>query len=378
MLKAIVNGRIYSEFEFLDDYVLVYNDKISAISEHKEIIKTCDEVIDANGDYVLPGFIDVHIHGYFGVDTMDGDVDGLLLMGREIAKNGVTSYLPTTMNMSKKDIIRALKSVEKAKTIDNEGAQILGVHLEGPFINKKYKGAQPEQFVIHPDMTWLEDYIDLIKIITFAPEIEGARELITQYKDSINFSIGHSGASYEESLEAFKVGAKGVTHLFNAMTGLHHRHPGVVGAALTSDGFVELIADTYHVRKELFEFLLNQIGNERLLLITDCIRGGGLQDGVYTLGGQKVYVNKGKCLLENGTIAGSVLKMHEGLKNFSNNVKVDLQTLIPLVTLNQAKYLSIDDQKGSLAVNKDADIVIMTETFDIVKTIVKGRTVYEV
>lgn len=377
-MKAIVNGKIYTELEFLEDYVLIYNEKITAISKQKEIIRTCDEVVDANGCYVLPGFIDVHIHGYSGVDTMDGDVDGILFIGREIAKNGVTSYLPTTMNMSKKDIIRALKSVRQAKKVNNNGAQILGVHLEGPFINKQYKGAQPEQFVIYPDMTWLEDYIDLIKIITIAPEIEGAKEVIIQYKNSINFSIGHSGASFEDSLEAFDVGAKGVTHLFNAMTGLHHRHPGVVGAVFTSDCFVELIADTFHVKKELFDFLLNQIGNERLLLITDCMRGGGLQDGVYTLGGQKVYVNKRKCILEDGTIAGSVLKMQEGLKNFSDNVKSDLQTLIPLVTLNQAKYLGIDDQKGSLAVNKDADIVIMSDTFDIVKTIVKGRTVYEV
>ncbi|MDW7669795.1 MAG: N-acetylglucosamine-6-phosphate deacetylase, partial [Bacillota bacterium] len=252
-----------------------------------------------------------------------------------------------------------------------------GVHLEGPFINNKFKGAQSEKHIIPVDHEILDRYKDIIKVVTIAPEKDGSLETIKKYKNDMNFSIGHSGATYEEAIEAFEHGACCTTHLFNAMTGLHHRNLGIVGAALTTDCYSELIADNIHVSKNLYEMLVKVKGLNKLLLMTDCIRGGGLGEGVYTLGGQKVNIKNGKCTLDSGTIAGSVLKLNQGFKNFAEASNESIESIVPLITINQAKYLGLEDKLGSLTQGKRADIVIMNDDYDITKTIVKGKLVYE-
>jgi N-acetylglucosamine-6-phosphate deacetylase len=382
-MKAIINGQIYYEGKFQKGKVLIYSNTIESIltqSAYEEIKKHMDEETNAEGNFVVPGFIDVHIHGYQGVDVMNGTTEALNTMKKGLVENGVTSFLATTMTMPKADITKALDAVrevmkEQEKT--SYGATIVGVHLEGPFINAEKKGAQPEEYIIHPEEELVEPYLDLIKVITIAPEVEDSLAFIKKYHKSINFSLGHTSATYEEAMKAFECGACGSTHTFNAMTGMHHRKPGVVTAALTSDCYTELIADKFHVHEGLFPLFIKAKGLQKILLVTDCMQAGGLTEGEYELGGQKVTVSDGKCLLDSGTIAGSVLKLNEGLKNFHENVKEGLEQVLPIVTMNQAKYLGLDHQIGSLEEDKQADIVIMNDQFEIIKTIVKGNIEYE-
>jgi len=376
-MKGIRNGRIYKDGQFVEGQVLIYEKTIVAIQPVDQPTEAEIDWIDAKGAYVLPGFIDVHIHGYKGRDVMDGDEEGIKVISQNILENGVTSFLPTTMTMDMEKIEQAIESVKKVQSNQTTGARILGVHMEGPFINPAYKGAQSAEAIILPTEALVERHKDMIKVITIAPEIEGAMGMIKKYANKINFSIGHTGADYETTIEAIEMGAKSTTHLFNAMTGLHHRNPGVVGAALTSSCYSELIADKIHVHPALFELLGKTKGLDKLLLITDCIQGGGLEEGTYDLGGQEVTVKDGKCTLADGTIAGSVLKLIHGLKTYTESVSYKLEELIPLVTMNQAKYLKVEETIGSLDTGKDADMVIMDEKFIVKKTIVKGRCEYE-
>ncbi len=388
-LKGLKNGRIYYQGKFIEDSVLIYDDEIKDIiaedslegwlkANKLTVTKEDIQWLDAKGGFVVPGFIDVHIHGYMGHDVMDSDEDGLKAISKGIAANGVTSFLPTTMTMHMSKIEEALQTVKKVMSEGTEGAQILGVHMEGPFINEDFKGAQPKDAIIAPDANLVKRHEDILKVITIAPEVNGAMELIEAYKDKINFSLGHTGADYETAMEAIDKGACCVTHLFSAMTGLHHRKPGVVGAAFNSDCYSELIADKIHVNEQLFELVTKVVGLDKLMLITDCMQGGGLPEGEYDLGGQNVWVKDGKCTLESGTIAGSVLTLNKGLQNLSENVSHQLETLIPIVTLNQATYLGLDHKIGTLDKGKEADIVVMDEHCQIKRTIVKGSSVYEV
>ncbi len=378
-MKSIVNGLLIMN-DLISDNVIVFDDTIVDIVTFDDYIKMYkDKVtyeIDAKGNYVSAGFIDVHTHGYMGFDTMNNDTSSISNISNYILKNGVTSFLPTTMTMSKDKIINALENVKNIKD-KNTGAEIIGVHLEGPFINKKYKGAQSEDFIISPDFEFIDKYRDIIKIVTIAPEIKDATKLIHQFSDEINFSLGHTNATYDECVNAMHCGAKGVTHLFNAMTPMNHRELGTVGFGLTSDCYVEVICDNFHISSNLYNLLVKSKGIDKIILITDSIEATALDDGVYNLGGQDVNVKDGKCLLKNGTIAGSTLKLNEALKNFTKNTDLSLTESIKTVTINQAKYLNIDDKVGTLDKNKRANIVIMDFDFEIKKTIIKGEIVYE-
>lgn len=390
----IVKGLVYLNGQFKSNHVIVATDTIEGIYDlndhaqktaYNEMVSTLKAsnqltTVDAEGGYVMPGFIDVHIHGYKGVDVMDAKVSSLEAMKRNLPENGVTDFLATTMTMSKSDIVAALDTV---KTVMNSqadgvsGAEIIGVHLEGPFINEDYKGAQAATYIVGADHDLLERYADIIKVVTIAPEKAGGMEAIEQFSDRMNFSIGHSGATYDQAMAAISKGASSMTHLFSAMTGLKHREPGVVGAAFTTDCYCEVIADNIHMRPELYPLILKIKGIHRMLLITDCMQGGGLAEGEYSLGGQKVLIKDGKCTLESGTIAGSVLKLNKGLENVATSTKEPLADLLPAVTLNQARYLGIEETHGSIDLGKYANIVIMHDDYSIYKTIVKGNVVYE-
>lgn len=382
-MKAIVNGVVCTKNELRNDCVIVFDDKVNNILTCEEFenykVDNSVEIIDANNNFVLAGFIDVHIHGFNNNDTMDCTDDGLIQIQKDLVKNGVTTFLPTTMTMNIDTIKMALDKVERVmKNEDVVGAEIAGVHLEGPFISAKYKGAQSDEFIISPDFDLIEQYKHLIKVVTIAPEIENAQKLIEMYGEEINFSIGHTNATAEQCNEAIEHGAVSFTHLFNAMTPMSHREIGAVGSALTNDTYAELIADKFHVSPQLYDMLVKAKGVDKILLITDCIRAGGLKDGVYNLGGQDVNVSNGRCLLANGTIAGSTLNLNEALKNFTECSSLTLIESIRMVTSNQAEYLKIDDEVGSLDIGKKANIVIMDKSFDVIKTIVKGVVVYEV
>lgn len=381
-MKAIINGIVFYQNQFADQFVVLYEETIHSIvneEEYKSKYHGCEE-FDAKGAYIIPGMIDVHIHGSRGADVMDASQESLATIKNYLVENGVTSFLATTMTMPVDSIRRALQAVRECidhQEIQTEGAQILGVHLEGPYICKEFKGAQNENDIIEPSRELIEEYLDLLKVVTIAPEVPGAMALIREYHDKMCFSLGHSGADFDQSMEAFSLGAKGVTHMFNAMTGLHHRNPGLVGAAMASDCYCELIADQHHVHPGIFSVLTKIKGLDRLLLVTDCMRAGGFQEGTYDLGGQEVYVANGQCKLANGTIAGSVLTLNEGLMNFKGATQSSLEQILPLVTINQARYLGMEDEIGSLEPGKRADIVWVDQEFMIKKTIVKGNVQYE-
>lgn len=375
MVKAIVNGVIVTENEELRGKALLFDDKIIGIVDEDKA--NAEETIDAHGHYVCPGLVDVHIHGYLGEDVSDGSEEGVRKMAKGLLENGVTAFLPTTMTVSWDEIVASLEAVRKLKPEssrkDFEGSEILGVHAEGPFINPKRKGAQAEECILAPDASKMLPYKDLLKIITMAPEMPGGIEFIREITadSDIVVSIGHTDASFEIAMEAIKAGASHITHLFNAMTGLNHRNPGVVGAALSADVACELIADTFHIHKGLFSFL-HHAKKDQLVLISDCTRAGGLADGEYTLGGQPIFVKGIECRLADGTIAGSVLKLNKAVQNLRDHAGISMAEAVKAASLNAAASIGEDRTKGSLAVGKDADIAIMDKDCTVEKTFVRG------
>lgn len=375
-MKCLINGKIILKNQILENKVLVFDEKIIDIAD--SVPKDC-EVIDADGKYISPGLIDIHIHGNMGKDTMDSTDESIETISKSIMRHGVTSFLPTTMTMDKEHVYDALEVIKKAQNRKLEGAQVLGAHLEGPFINENYKGAQNEKFIINSKYEFIKEYKDVIKVITYAPEKDIDFDFTREIKrcTDIVLSIGHSNANYDQAKEAINLGVTNVTHMFNAMTGLNHRDPGVVGAALTTNVYSELIADTIHINKDLFQFILNNKGKERLILITDSIEAGGLEDGNYSLGGQKVIVKGNEARLENGALAGSVLSLNKMVSNFLDNTNLKVNEAINLASLNPATSLGINDKKGSLEIGKDADIAVFDENLDCKMTLCLGEVVYK-
>lgn len=374
-MKCIINGRIVLPDAVVSGFAIVFDETIKAIIPQSEIKAEEYDVIDAKGNLVAPGLVDIHIHGYLGEDASDGSSEGLKKMAAGIAKNGVTSWCPTTMTIAKEDIVKAFDTARAVKA-EKEcyGAKILGVHSEGPFINPSKKGAQPGEYILAPDGDFIVEHADILKLFTVAPEMEGAKECIqTVYKDGrVLASMGHTGASFEEANAGIEAGVRHTTHLFNAMTALQHRNPGVVGAALSDERVsCELIADTFHVNPGLYKLVAKAKG-DKLCLITDCMRAGGMEDGDYTLGGQHVIKTGIQCLLEDGTIAGSVLKLNEAVRNLRDYTDLSLAEVFACASLNPAKAIGEDDKVGSLEVGKCADIIICDDDINVLTTIIDG------
>ena len=379
-MKAIVNGTILTAKGALAGHSLLFDDKVRAIVPGGA--PGGSQVFDAGELYVSPGLIDLHIHGYLGEDASDASEAGLRHMAAGLLENGVTSFLPTTMTLSWDEIEAAFDTARRlrpeTRTPAFPGSEILGVHAEGPYINPKRKGAQSADHIQAPDARRMLSHRDLVKIVTMAPEVPGGLDFIRQVtkESGMVVSIGHTDASFEEAMEAIAAGASYITHTFNAMTGLHHRNPGVVGAALTSDAMCELIADTFHVHPGLFALLKSAKG-EKLVLVTDCTRAGGLGDGDYTLGGQAIQVRGIECRLADGTIAGSVLKLNEAVRNFSQHAGLALPDAIPYAALHAARAIGEDAAKGSLEVGKDADIALFDDQMTARAAFVRGQLKYE-
>ena len=379
-MKAVIGGKIILRDRIAEGCALLYSDVIEGVVPADAVPEGC-EIIDAKGGYVAPGLIDLHIHGYLGKDVCDGEEESIRTISKGLLANGVTGYLPTTMTEDMKTIRKALEVCRKLKDESKtwEGSEILGCHAEGPFISESKKGAQAAEYILKPDAAFVKEYADIIKTITLAPEEDTAdfsaiRE-ITRDTDVV-ISMGHTSASYETAMAGVNAGVKHVTHLFNAMTPLAHRAPGVVGAALNSDASVEVIVDTFHVDASLYNMLWKLKGR-KLCFITDCLPAGGLPEGEYTLGGQKIIYKGIVCRLEDGTVAGSVLKLNKGVWNVYTNSDIPLYECVNCASLNPATVLGIEKSKGSLETGKDADIIITDGEFNIEKTIIKGEIKYE-
>ena len=368
-MKSIVNAKIITSTEILKGYCLTFNEQIVSLSRE---VPMETEKIDAQGLYLSAGFIDIHIHGSNGHDVMDGTVEALEGISQSILQTETTSFLATTMTMSQEEIKKALLNVQNFEQKD--GARVLGVHLEGPFINPVKHGAQNPKHIQKPNMELIEPFMDIVKMVTIAPEVEGGREFVEQMKEDfphVVLSIGHSDASYVEAKESFSWGVSHATHLFNAMNPLHHREPGIVGAVLEADEVsCDVIADLIHMHPSFFS-MLHKLKKEQLILVTDAMRAGCLKCGVSEIGGQKVIVKNGEARLENGTLAGSVLKMNEALKNFYEYTNISLSELINMVTKIPAEKLGLN--LGSLEEGYEADLVLFDDEFTVKKVFVRGE-----
>ena len=379
-MKAIVNGKIVLKDHIVEGAALLFDKSIAGIVSPQSLSDDV-QIIDAKGGYVAPGLIDLHIHGYLGKDVCDGSEDSIRTIAGGLLQNGVTGFLPTTMTEDMAIIRKALTVCRNLKEQSKtwQGSAILGCHAEGPFISQSKKGAQDAKYILKPDAAFVKEFADIISVITLAPEEDSedfaAIKEICRDTDVV-VSMGHTSADYETAVKSVDAGVSHVTHLFNAMTPLAHRAPGVVTAALNTTASCELIVDTFHVDKCFYDMLFKLKGR-KLCFITDCLPAGGLPEGEYTLGGQKIIYRGIVCRLEDGTVAGSVLHLNKGVWNVYTNSQIPLWECVNCASLNPANVLGIADRKGSLDEGKDADIIITDSEFNVQKTIIGGEIKYE-
>ena len=381
-MKCFKNAIVYVEGKGLVKCNVVFDEKI------KKIYKLCcgkaEEIALPDNAVVLPGFVDQHVHGAGGSDGMDGTVEDISIIANTLAAEGTTTFLVTTMTQSKENITKALQAVKEYRAANKkEGARVAGVHLEGPFIAAAHKGAQPLEYVKEPDIATFDEYNaasgNCIKIVSLAPEIEGADKLIAHLSaNGVVASIGHTGAKYADIKKAVEAGAKNVTHTYNAQTALHHREVGTVGSAMLFDELnCEMIADTIHVSVPAMQLLAKNKTVDKLTLITDAMRAKGIPDGVSELGGQTVYVKNGEARLEDGTLAGSVLRMNNAVRNAFEKVGIPFLQAVDCATINPATNLGLADEIGSIKVGKKADFTVLNNEFEVLLTVRDGEIVYK-
>ncbi|TQS75084.1 N-acetylglucosamine-6-phosphate deacetylase [Ornithinibacillus gellani] len=382
----IRNATIYTEKETLTNgNVLIEKGKIKAIfrdGEKPAAYPPSFRVIDGEGLNLIPGFIDGHIHGANGADVMDATEEAIDKIASVLPKEGTTSFLATTITQSKDNIEHALKNISHYPNKPGY-AEVIGIHLEGPFLEVEKKGAQPAKYILEPDMELFDSWQALsgnkIKTITMAPEHDPNGDFIRHLSAAgINVSAGHTNANFDQMKQAVAHGVRQVTHICNAMNGIHHRDIGAVGAALQLKELrAELIADGIHVAPEMIDLIYRNMGSERLILITDAMRAKCLQPGDYELGGQPVEVTEDRAILEDGTLAGSILKLVNGAKQVYRLQDVSIRNIIEMASENPAKQIHVFDRKGSITVGKDADILLVDDELNIHHTICQGIISYE-
>ncbi len=388
-MQYILTGTVCIGEELREDhYVLIEGEKIKEVGPVSNMPTSFSgEVLSYPKTMtIVPGFIDEHIHGAGGADAMDATPDALNKIAQHLVKEGTTAFLATTMTQSKQAIEAALKNAgEFIHSTENRTgqAEIVGIHLEGPFIHPKRKGAQPEEFILLPSPSQFDEWQELaqntIRIVTLAPDQENGIALVKHLAEhGVIASIGHSDANFQDVVAAVEAGASHVTHLFNGMRGLHHREPGTAGGALLlKELTVELIADGIHVHPKMIDLVFRLKDLDHAVLITDSMRAKWLPDGESELGGQKVFVSDGKATLEDGTLAGSILKLNHGVKHVMKFANLTLPEVVKLVTMNPAKELGLHHRKGSIEAGKDADLVVLNEKYDPILTICRGGIAFK-
>lgn len=377
MTTIITNGTILTPHEQIrGGSVVVEDEKILGV-ERGNLVGIAS--IDARGYYIIPGLIDIHIHGANGFDTMDASPQSIQEIGRFIARHGVTSYLPTTVTASVQDVRASIENVRNIAA-PRDGAQPLGIHLEGPCLNQDFRGAQPPQHLRRADPGEYRQWFDSqqVRLITVAPEVEGVPELIRSGKEQgIEFALGHSAATYQQAVAAAELGARQATHVFNGMPALHHRDPGVVGAVLSDDRlWPQVIADGVHLHPAIVKLIVRAKGTDHAILITDATRATGMPDGEYALGDQRIHVQGGVARTAQGGLAGSTLTMDTGLRNLMQFTGLSLEDVLPMATRVPAQSIGYATTKGSIAPGFDADLVILDESFQVRLTMVRGQVVY--
>lgn len=373
------NALVYRDHAFAPGEVLCAQGRIEAIGSHLEAQGA--RVVDCGGQRLVPGFIDAHTHGAAGVDVNAADEDGLEKIAAFFASQGTTAWNASVLTDTEETTLRCLSCICAVQKRRGYGAQLLGAHLEGPFLAPEYKGAMPEHLLKKGSAALLRRYQEafegVVRYLTVSPEVEGVPEMIAQVKDEVPVAIGHSGADYATAMEAIRMGARCATHTFNAMRLFHQHEPAIMGAVMESDVWCEAICDGRHLHPGSVRLLLKCKGWDRVIAVTDSIMAAGLPDGNYRLGVNDVIVKDGDAkLADAGTRAGSTLTMIQALRNLIRFTDHPLEDVLPLLSENPAAALRLDDRKGKIQPGFDADLVVLGAQLDVVTTIVGGQTVY--
>lgn len=383
----ITNGTVISDRLIPKGTVVVLGDKIVYVGDQTEAerIKAAADpraftVLDAEGGYIAPGLIDIHIHGALGADLMDGREESLQTMARYLVRQGVVGFLPTTVTASREKTRRVAELVQNYRGSPGE-TEVLGIHLEGPYLNEKRKGAQYGPEIRPADWGELADLLAILgeklRLVTLAPEIPGNLKAAAWLREKgVTVAIGHSDATYEQALRSFEGGITQATHTYNGMRGLHHRDPGVVGAILTTPRlWAQLIPDLVHVHPGAIQVLLNCKGPEKIVLISDAVQAAGLPDGEYVLGDLPIVVSEGSARLPEGNLAGSTLNMLQAVRNMAEALGVSLPDAFRMGSLNPALSLGLKN-KGWIKEGNQADFALLTGDFELKKTIIGGKIAY--
>ena len=330
-----------------------------------------EKVIDAEGLLVLPGLVDIHSHGAAGEDFSDGNPEGLKKILQYEKRCGITSYCPTSMTFPKERLRQIFASIKGAQTED--GATVVGINMEGPFLDPAKKGAHVEKWIAAPDVAFVrelnQDGDGLVRLVTLAPNMDGAEEFIKEMHEEVCISLGHTAADYDCASRAMKLGAHHVTHLYNAMQPFGHRAPGLIGAAMDDpECMVELICDGYHIHPSAIRAAFRMFGPERVILISDSMRATGMENGTYELGGQEVTVKDRKAVLKDGTLAGSATNLY-GCMCKAVEFGIPLEQAIMAATANPARSIGIFDRVGSIRIGKQADLLLVSENLELKRVI---------
>ena len=364
----IKRGKVFQEDgNFLEQTLYVNDHRLVDKAEYQYD----GEVIDAEGLLVLPGLVDIHSHGAAGEDFSDGNPEGLKKILQYEKRCGITSYCPTSMTFPKERLRQIFASIKGAQTED--GATVVGINMEGPFLDPAKKGAHVEKWIAAPDVAFVrelnQDADGLVRLVTLAPNMDGAEEFIKEMHEEVCISLGHTAADYDCASRAMKLGAHHVTHLYNAMQPFRHRAPGLIGAAMDDpECMVELICDGYHIHPSAIRAAFRMFGPERVILISDSMRATGVENGTYELGGQEVTVKDRKAVLKDGTLAGSATNLY-GCMCKAVEFGIPLEQAIMAATANPARSIGIFDRVGSIRIGKQADLLLVSENLELKRVI---------
>lgn len=364
----IKSGKVFQEDgSFLEQTLYVNAHRLVDKAEYQDD----GEIIDAEGLLVLPGLVDIHSHGAAGEDFSDGNPEGLKKILRYERSCGITSYCPTSMTFPKERLRQIFASIKGAQT--EEGAKVVGINMEGPFLDPAKKGAHVEKWIAAPDVAFVrelnQDVDGLVRLVTLAPNMDGAEEFIKEMHEEVCISLGHTAADYDCASRAMKLGAHHVTHLYNAMQPFGHRAPGLIGAAMDDpECMVEMICDGYHIHPSAIRAAFRMFGPERVILISDSMRAAGMENGTYELGGQEVTVKDRKAVLKDGTLAGSAMNLY-GCMCKAVEFGIPLEQAIMAATANPARSIGIFDRVGSIRIGKQADLLLASENLELKRVI---------